>query len=207
VSPSLPRRSCSRFRIWAWIETSSADEAGPDGEGAGDADALALPAAELVRVAARCLGRQPDQLEQLRDPRGSCGPAAETVDGEPFADDARHAHAGIEGAIRVLEDDLHLATERAQLARRETQEGAPPEQHVARRRLDEPQHDAAERRLAAPRLPHQTERLARLDGERDAVDRPHPCPRPREDTPAHRVVLVDVAHLDERAHTRMQAAR
>ena len=43
------------------------DELGLEGERAGDADALALAAGELVRVAVVVLGVEPDELEQVLD--------------------------------------------------------------------------------------------------------------------------------------------
>ena len=59
----------------AWIETSSAETGssqtmnfGCDREGARDADALTLPARELVRIAVGMIGSKPDELEQLHDP-------------------------------------------------------------------------------------------------------------------------------------------
>ena len=68
---------------WAWIETSSAETGssatisfGPQRQRAGDADALALPAGELVRVAVVVLRVQPDQLQQLLHPRLAPRPAA-----------------------------------------------------------------------------------------------------------------------------------
>ena len=45
--------------------------------------------------------------------------------------------------------------------------------HVPARRLDEPQHRAAERRLAAARFADKPERLAGKDVERHAIDRLH----------------------------------
>ena len=60
--------------IWAWIETSSAETGssqtisfGIDGERAGDADALALAAGELVRIAPHVVGTETDQLQKLGD--------------------------------------------------------------------------------------------------------------------------------------------
>ena len=47
------------------------DEVGPERERAGDADALALAARELVRIAARRRGRQADLVEQAQRPRSS----------------------------------------------------------------------------------------------------------------------------------------
>ena len=45
------------------------DERRVEREGAGDADALALPAAELVRIAREVRRLEADQLEQLGHPR------------------------------------------------------------------------------------------------------------------------------------------
>ena len=64
----------------AWIDTSSAETGssatisfGLQRQRPGDADALALAAGELVRVAVVVLGVQPDDLEQLLDPAaGPC---------------------------------------------------------------------------------------------------------------------------------------
>ena len=67
-------RSSSRFRICAWIDTSSAETGssqtisfGPQRERARDADPLALTAGELVRVPVVVLGVQPHQLHELLD--------------------------------------------------------------------------------------------------------------------------------------------
>ena len=64
------------FRIWDWIDTSSADprlvgddELGVHGERAGDADALALSAGEFVRIAAVILFTQSDPRQQLPHPK------------------------------------------------------------------------------------------------------------------------------------------
>ena len=64
--------SSSRLTICAWIETSSAEtgssqtmKSGLSGERAREADALPLAARELVRVAVRRVGGQPDDAEQL----------------------------------------------------------------------------------------------------------------------------------------------
>src|SRR5207247_5488360 len=105
-------------------------------------------------------------------------------------------HARIERAVGVLEDDLHLAAERAQLARPAGQERAPLERHLARGGLDEAEHQAPERRLPRARLADEAEGLAPLDGERHADHRPHPGARPSEQPPPDRQVLADLAYLD-----------
>src|SRR5881409_4318873 len=108
------------------------DETRPDGERAGDADPLALPAAELVRMAVARVGWQADELEQLLDARAPLAARADPVDGEPLAHDAGDAYARIERAVGVLEDDLHLAAHGPQLPRRERKQRTPVEQDVAR---------------------------------------------------------------------------
>ena len=64
--------SCSRLRICAWIETSSADTGssqtisfGRQRERARDADALPLAARELVRIAVVVLRVEADAVHQL----------------------------------------------------------------------------------------------------------------------------------------------
>ena len=61
--------------IWPWIETSSAETGSSqtmkrrlERERARDADALALPAGELVRIALRHVGEQADLAQQRLDP-------------------------------------------------------------------------------------------------------------------------------------------
>ena len=62
--------------IWAWIDMSSAltgssamMRSGLDRQRARDADALALAARELVRIAAHVLRGNADAVEQFRDAR------------------------------------------------------------------------------------------------------------------------------------------
>ena len=95
VSPNSSWRSASRLRIWAWIETSSAETGssatislGVVRQGARDADALALAAGELVRVAVVVLGVQPDDLEQLLHPAARARPSSPMLlDPQRLADD------------------------------------------------------------------------------------------------------------------------
>ena len=83
VSPSLSRRSSSRFRTVACTETSSAEtgssatsSSGSSASARAIADALALAAGELPRVRVERARPEPDQVEQL--------PAA-LVDARPSA--------------------------------------------------------------------------------------------------------------------------
>src|SRR2546428_455984 len=80
------------------------DEARVDRQGAGNADALALAAAELVRIPIVHFGAQADPLEQLDDHAFALLAAREAMDVDPLADDGADAHARVERAVRVLED-------------------------------------------------------------------------------------------------------
>ena len=91
-----------------------------DRERARDADALALAAGEFVRIAAHVVGLQADRLEQFDHAIGerTASSRRELVDGQRLADDRADRHARIERGERVLEDDLHVAAERAERSRR-----------------------------------------------------------------------------------------
>src|SRR5690606_10615697 len=87
------------------------DEIRFDGEGARDADALALAAAELVRVARRMKRAQPDGLEQLVDPPPRLHPACQAVNAQHLPQGIADGKAWIERAVGVLEHDLCAASQ------------------------------------------------------------------------------------------------
>ena len=86
-------------------------------ERAGDPDALALAAGELVRVPVHGVGVEPDPFEQLAHrprrarsaarPRGGSRTASPTMSPD--------GHPRVQRRVRVLEDDLDLAPQPAQL--------------------------------------------------------------------------------------------
>src|SRR4051812_10252751 len=87
-----------------------------DRERAGDPDALPLTTGELVRVAVVVLGVQADPLQQLLDPVELLALLHQVVDAQRRTDDVADRLPRVQRAVRVLEDDLQLASERAQLA-------------------------------------------------------------------------------------------
>ena len=94
------------------------DEARLDGERARDADALALAAGELVRIARRDLGAQADDVEQLaRRALSRRRGVAEAVDDERLVEDGADGHARIERRVGILKDHLRALAKRAQRAR------------------------------------------------------------------------------------------
>src|SRR4029077_17922562 len=75
-------------------------------------------------------------------------PADEFVDDERLGDDVLHSHAGIERTERILEDDLHLATEAAQFGRAGGEQIAAVEMNAASGRLNQPQDEPSQSALA-----------------------------------------------------------
>ena len=88
------------------------DEVGVDGQGAGDADTLALSAGELVGVAGGMLTVQAHMVHQLQDARHALLLGLiELMDIQRLADDIGHGHAGVQGGIGILEDHGGLLAE------------------------------------------------------------------------------------------------
>ena len=156
-----------------------------------------------MRVAVVVLGVQPDLLHAApaRARLRSLALARDAVDRERLADDRADRLARVERRVRVLEDHLHLAPQRAQLRARR---GAMSLAVEARSRRDvgssRRSQQARGRRLAAARLADEPERLARGDVERHAVDGVHGADLRLRTTP--RVIgkcLTRSRDLDERA--------
>ena len=135
---------------------------GPDDQRAGDGDALALAAGELVDVLLGILGAEPDILQRLghrRAPRGAARRRVEEVEG--LGHQPRHAVAGVEAAIGVLEHRLHLGAQAARHPLAGRHRLALDPDAAALHRL-EPEDGAAEGRLAAAALADEPEALARV---------------------------------------------
>jgi len=124
------------------------DEPGLQDQGAGDGDPLALAAGEFMGIAEAAGGIEADLGQRLAHQLGALGGiAAQPMHLEPFGDDVLHRHAGAEGAEGILEDDLHLAPQRAQGRAAEAVDGLAGEADLALA------GDEAEKRLAA--FPHE----------------------------------------------------
>ncbi len=141
-------------------------------ERAGDADALALAAGELVRVPVAVLGVEPDELEQLGDARlALLVVLPQPVHLQRLADDVVDRHLRVQRGVGVLEDDLQLAPHRPHLRDRQPGELAPLEPHRAGGRLVQLEDGPAGGRLAAAGLPHHAEGLPGVDVEAHAGHR------------------------------------
>ncbi len=103
------------------------------------------------------------QLDALRDP----------VDPQRVPDRLLDRHGRVQRGVRILEDDLHLAPDAAQLALGHARDLAAVEEHALRRSPDEAEQRPPERRLAAAGLADEPEHLALVEVERHVVDRLH----------------------------------
>ena len=138
------------------------------------------------------------QEEALRWPQSRLGEClghlgllitGDLVDAQAFGDGVIDGVARIEGTERILQDQLHLATEVLQpsIVQRLTLK-----QHRACRRLLQPEQRACERRLAAAGFPDECDDLTRVHLEVDAIDGPHATPKDDR----------EVARADHRLTTR-----
>ena len=152
------------MRTWLWMETSSAetgssqdDELGLERERPGHADPLPLAAGELVRVATGVVAPEAHGLQGVADALLALGAIAHALGEEALPDDVAHRHLRVEGAERVLEDDLHAAAHLPERLRVERGHVHAPEDDLAAGRLGQPDDRAAERRLPAARLADEAE--------------------------------------------------
>src|SRR3954451_3550226 len=157
---------------WRWPPDSSCGERwGRAGVRATRADALALAARQLVRVAVAQVGVEADLVEQLRDARLERGARpGDAMQPQRLAHDRTVRHARVQRGVRVLEDHVHLAPQRPHRAPRGVRDVGAPQADGARGRLDEAQDAVADGRLAAARLADEPDDLARGDRERHPVD-------------------------------------
>ena len=180
--------------IAACTETSSADvtssqtsSCGLGDERAGDRDALALAARQLVRVAVEARRRERDALEGLAHlrPRRPCRPRRRS-DGAA-ADDLRDRLPRVERAVRVLEHVLDLPAHVRVARSRPGRQRSSAKRDLAGVVRVQAGDAAGERGLAGARLADEREALARSHHEVDVVQH-----LPRS------VRRVHAAHGDER---------
>ena len=104
------------------------DQRRPQHQRPGQAEALALPPGELVRVALGRHGRQAHLVEQRADPPPLLGPVSFALDDERLAQDRADPHPRVHGRIGVLEHQLHLARLAPPLPVRQRRQ-VPPAEH------------------------------------------------------------------------------
>src|SRR6185312_5769968 len=165
----------------------------------GDADALALPAGELVWVAVVVLRVEADQLEQVVDPVADLVARHDRGDEQRLTHDVEHRQPRVQRRVRVLEDDLDLPAQRPH--RRPVEPDQLPAVVLDRTfggRLQVEDRPAGGR-LAAAGLADQPERLAREQGQVDPVDRLDVADRTADQALAlDREVFLQAADLEHR---------
>ena len=190
---------------WAWIGDVECrdrlvghDQARVERERARDADALALAAGELVRIAVVVLRGEAHDLHQLLHARLDLA-ARLAVDHERLADQRPHALARIQRCVRILEDHLHLAAQRPQRAPVEIRDVAALEDDAPRGQLVQAHEAPPERRLATAGLADEAERLACPHLQRHVVDGLHASDLPADDaSPLDREVLGHALGREQR---------
>jgi len=142
-----------------------------DRQRAGDGDALALAAGELVGVPVEMLLAEADALDELAGPLPALGRGvADAVDAHGFDEGLLDGVAGVQRGERVLEDHLRVAPERPELAPGELREVLAAEVHRAAGQLEELEGRPRERALATAALADEPDGAAGPDSQVDAVD-------------------------------------
>src|ERR1051325_2879033 len=111
------------------------DEIGIDGEGAGDAYALALPAGEFVRKAFDETLVEAERLHQFLYETIFLFPARQAESLDRLADDLPDRHTRVQRGVRVLKDHLQVTPLLAHLTLGEMRQVVPAKEHLPARRL------------------------------------------------------------------------
>ena len=152
-------------------------------------------------IAVEEAGVEADQAQQLRHHLPPFRLAADIVDDQRLVDDVEHRHARVQGAERVLEDELHPAAIVGQPVALQGQDvrrlRSLAEADRARVRRERPHDDLAQGRLAAAAFPDQTQAFAPAHVEGHVVDRPDDVLRPMAD-PAGIANAVRLGHPVDR---------
>src|SRR5262249_46284046 len=143
---------------------------------------------------------EPDHFQQLGDLTPLLRGVGAPVDREWLGDDAADPHARVERRERILKHDLHSLTRGPESRRRERDEIESLEGDVSGRRLDESQQEAAGGGLAAARFTDESQHLAALDREADAVDGANDTAAAAQPRAADGEVLLESIDLDQRRH-------
>ena len=146
------------------------EELGLHGERAGDADARALAARELVRIAAHQRRIETDAVQHRGDVVAALRRAHETVRDRRLADDVDDAHARIERRIRILEDHLQLELLATRLSRCLSAKALAAPVALARGKRQQAGGEPSERRFAAAGFADEADHFAGMHGDVDVVD-------------------------------------
>ena len=123
-----------------------------------------------MRKAPSVAGVESHETQQFRDAGAPLVARPDGVDVERIAEGLADRDSRIEGAVRVLEDDLHPAPEPAQLIRRHRRQVSAIEEHAAGRGLLQLKDRAAQCGFSATALANQSQDFVAADDQADLVD-------------------------------------
>src|SRR5665647_314683 len=141
-------------------------------QGPCDADALALTAGQLVRVAPGNLRTEAHLVQPCGDPGSQVASTLPRSQPQRLTDHVAHQHPRVQGSRGVLEDDGDVATGCAHPAAGEMGQVGAAQSHQAGCGLEQADDAATHGRLARTALTDQRHDLPFADGEGDPVDRP-----------------------------------
>ena len=122
-----------------------------------------------MRIAVNVLRVQSNDVEKLADTLNALLFGAHAVNGHGLGHDLADGHTRIERSIRILEDELHLATHVLDLMFAHLGNIFALEEHLTGGRLGQTHNGTARRGLTATRLTNQTKGLARINLKRDVI--------------------------------------
>ncbi len=140
------------------------------GQSPGDTDALALAPAELMRIAVDLVRAQSDTVQQLPDPFLDAVSPGQIVDVQRLGNDITDIHSWIEGAVGILEDNLHLPTQLFFPLSGKTEYVPSVQKHLSLRGGQQIQDQPAQGRLTAAAFTDQPHGFTASQTEGDPVD-------------------------------------
>ena len=164
---------------------------------AGDRQALALAARELVRVACLRVGGQPDQTQQLGYAGLALRAGERLVQQQRFSQHGACRHARVERAVGVLKHHLQPAAHAAQGLALQRAQVLAAQTDLARIGFDQSKQHAGHSGLTAAGLTHYGEGAASAHLEGHTIDRADMSRGAAEQALAHDEVLHQAAHLQQ----------
>jgi len=140
-------------------------------KGTGDSEALFLAAAELVGGLVQGTARDSDEVEELQNFFLACGGGEKVLQDQGFGDQVAGGPARVERARGILEDELDLGTDLAELFFGEAGKFLFIENNGATGRAFEAGDAESERAFAGAGGTEQRERRLLRDGQRDVLER------------------------------------
>ncbi|KAF9119809.1 hypothetical protein BGX30_003610 [Mortierella sp. GBA39] len=166
------------------------------GDRAGDADPLPLPAGELVRIPLRPRWVESHQFQQLADAAAdvSGGALPLTVHFKRLGDAVADLPARIQRSVRILEDRLHMLAGGAQFTSSQVRQVLAVKKNRPCRGTLHLEQDPAQRRLTAAGLADQAESFTLADRKADVVHGTDQLLRFADASAMHRVILFQVIY-------------